>query len=405
MGNKSSLSPSSPASSHPVANPWTRGSDKKGRTRGRRKGGPTVVFVDGIIGAGKSTFVVEATRLLRELGVRCVPVLEPTHVWATLGYPGKLYDNMKENAYAFQVLAVSTRRAALRNAMRENDGTADVYLVDRSPNGDACFERVLHDDGYISTERHCEFIVWKDDWRDVLLASDATIVGILLDTTPDVAMERLSRRETSDAGRVTLEYEKRLYAMHKSMLRGLCGEGCAYFEVPGDTNFKEDRATLMRALTTILPSFLGGLGKAPQSGATPHPSTIDSSCCSSSSSSSASTTPSPSTCPSPRRPFHGIMKSRSHTGCVGMGGDEDSRVTHNPVYAGYSPPTVRRGADDKDEGEDGVGGTMSLCWCVEDEFQGTSLCQGPTVYPTLARSGTLFNIQDALDGVRAADFV
>lgn len=103
-----------------------------GRFQGR------VIFIDGLIGAGKSTALTQWTLAFASTRnprtgrpYKVISVTEPVEKWRTVGILERFYKDPKTHAYAFQTYTFVTRVQAIIEAIK-NCPDADVLLVERS---------------------------------------------------------------------------------------------------------------------------------------------------------------------------------------------------------------------------------------------------------------------------------
>jgi deoxyadenosine/deoxycytidine kinase len=202
------------------------------------KEGIIIVFIDGIICAGKTTAGKQIVEDLNAMGISAVFVEEPLKEWKKLNYPEKFYANMKKYAYNFQKITSSTRLQSLKKAIDENP-KAKIFVVDRSLYADSIFAKTLRNGGFVTEEDYAEYKVWRDDWKVPLGAYNIqAVVPVFLNTSPTVAMERKANRADSYENGVSIEYQQMLYDLHVNYLPKRIG--MTPFVIEGDVNFKSD---------------------------------------------------------------------------------------------------------------------------------------------------------------------
>jgi len=96
-----------------------------------------IYFVEGIIGAGKTTFCEYLTKNLNEDNIKTLFVKEPVDKWESMGILKEFYSDMKANSYKFQSYAFITRFNSLLNI--KDIENYDVVLVERSVFSDRYF--------------------------------------------------------------------------------------------------------------------------------------------------------------------------------------------------------------------------------------------------------------------------
>lgn len=192
-----------------------------------------LIWVEGIIGAGKSTFCAEVGK---RLGVRVFH--EPVDVNPYLEDFYRDEAGKRATAYPMQIWLMLERCIMQGLASDEATGVGGYRgsMLDRSISGDRVFAKMLWKDGYISTR----------DWRtynrmhqmEARRLTPPTLL-VYLDTDPETAYERVQARnracEKGGAG-VDLPYLRALHAGYRELLeeceRGLLPWGHAVRVLP-----------------------------------------------------------------------------------------------------------------------------------------------------------------------------
>ena len=183
-----------------------------------------IFFIEGNIGAGKSTFLTCISKLLN---VR--PILEPCHAWQDVGGAGNLlqafYEDGKRWAYTFQSYAFITRileqeKNSKQRDFSKNDDMTQVSEV-------SVFERSVYSDRYCFAKNAYELslmtpLEWGlyTEWFEWLVQSRLQIPAgfIYLKTDPKICFERLTSRGRSEEKKVSYEYLKLLHSKHEEWL-------------------------------------------------------------------------------------------------------------------------------------------------------------------------------------------
>jgi deoxyadenosine/deoxycytidine kinase len=150
-----------------------------------------VVTVDGVVGAGKSTFCQRMATLLALSGIKCIVHQE----YLSASYLGLLLNNRPRYTFGFQVFMLAKRMETYRTALGQIAADT-VILIDRSLYGDWAFASLALDMGYINNE---EYQVYMGLLKEVLI--DCKLGGphlpIYLSVPPSVAMYRIEDRNRS----------------------------------------------------------------------------------------------------------------------------------------------------------------------------------------------------------------
>jgi deoxyadenosine/deoxycytidine kinase len=176
------------------------------------------ISIEANIGAGKST-------LLRELKKRFPTTIniigEPLDEWQTMTDESKgnknilelFYNDIPEYGFVFQMNALKTR---IEKNNREKQETK-VNIVERSIISDHyIFAKKLKDEGkmnLIEWQVYEEWYKWLSGAFDVL--PDAMIY---LRCSPEIAYERVKKRNRSEEESITLEYLRSLHQYHEELL-------------------------------------------------------------------------------------------------------------------------------------------------------------------------------------------
>jgi thymidylate kinase len=190
---------------------------------------PIVIAVDGLIGAGKSTFLDAFAGLLTARGIPTLCVPEPVEEWTRGGHLQKFYAGIESGVecYNFQTYAHVTRSMAFARVWDKAcaDGKK-VILVERWPTTDRyVFMENLRDRvGPVDMEKYEK---WWDYWEHVTPAHPSQFIYIR--PSLEQCMARCHARardgevgkdEDDDSKKpkgVTAEYQAQLLELHDLM--------------------------------------------------------------------------------------------------------------------------------------------------------------------------------------------
>lgn len=173
---------------------------------------PKYFIVEGNIGAGKSTFL----KLLKD-HFNINIIYEPLDEWQMVGdgenILEKFYQDTPRWAYTFQTYAFLTRIAKQEKLLNP----AMINIVERSVYSDRyCFAKNCFELGLMSKlewELYKKWFEWLVDEYDVLPDG-----FIYLRTTPEVAFERLKKRDRQEEEVVQFSYLTSIHKKHEEWL-------------------------------------------------------------------------------------------------------------------------------------------------------------------------------------------
>lgn len=214
---------------------------------------PLVILVEGLIAAGKSTFIYKCLiPFLETKGLRVKVIKEPVDKWVECGILQRFYSDTTRWGYTFQAKAFHDR---IMEAIRvyEEEPKADVYIAERSPYSDHIFMDVAHKDGKVDDLEYKMYREWWELWHRLLPYAPDLVV--YLQTTPEVCMERLHARNRDGESKIPVEYQLKLLQGHEEVFGGANVELGPY-DVPcmhlnGDSNFEKDEADRDQLLSEV----------------------------------------------------------------------------------------------------------------------------------------------------------
>jgi len=168
-----------------------------------------LIWVEGLIGSGKSTFSREVGK---RLDLRIIE--EPVE---SNPYLEKFYLDQKKYAFGMQVYLLHQRYAMQQLASYEATGVggAKGAILDRSLSGDRVFAKMHRDTGNIDPL----------DWETYEMAYNYMARSLLpptllifLDVQPETAFERMKKRNRSAESGVPLDYLRSLRAGYQELL-------------------------------------------------------------------------------------------------------------------------------------------------------------------------------------------
>lgn len=213
----------------------------------------TLVYVEGIIGAGKSTYAEEVGKRL-EYRVLKEPVDDNP-------YLAPFYKDQKGYAYEFQIYMLHRRIGLQQLAACEALWSPEFKgaILDRSLFGDRCFAEMHHDAGNISD---LQMHAYDTAVQSMQLMIFPPTILVFLDVDPPTALERIRERDRSVENSLELDYLKRLRAKYHKLINNAksgnypWSHAVQVLHIPWDATTASDRA--WDAVASSLEAFQKG---------------------------------------------------------------------------------------------------------------------------------------------------
>ena len=177
---------------------------------------PQVISIEGNIGSGKSTLLEELKKKFSDETIAFLS--EPVDVWREIkdidgvDLLTNFYKNQEKFSFHFQMAAYISRIAAITK-LYENT-KIKLIIVERSIWTDKnVFAKMLFHDGKISTLEYNIYLKWFDEFSKLINHS----LNIYIKTTPEVAFERVKKRNRSGET-IPLEYLQKCHNYHNDWL-------------------------------------------------------------------------------------------------------------------------------------------------------------------------------------------
>jgi deoxyadenosine/deoxycytidine kinase len=171
-------------------------------------------ILEGNIGAGKSTFLRLLSEHMPAIGIS----LEPVHNWQKEVYGQSLLANFYQEprrwAYTFETMTMICR---IQEHLAEQWNTKRIRVVERSIySGHYCFARNSYERGFMN---NLEWQLYRA-WFDLLVVGKCMPPHgfIYLHVDPEIAYERIRKRNRYAEKAISLAYLKQIHERHQEFL-------------------------------------------------------------------------------------------------------------------------------------------------------------------------------------------
>ena len=180
---------------------------------------PIIISLEGNIGAGKSTFLEHLEKTLGN-NSEWIFLREPVHIWDQIRDENgetmlsKFYANPEKYAFAFQVMAYTTRYQELKRIIQEYPNCKGI-LCERSLEADKfIFAKMLHSDGLIDNVMYTIYEKYFSVYE-----GNFNLDGIIhIHANPETCFDRIEKRSRNGENSITLDYLKNCDTYHNEWL-------------------------------------------------------------------------------------------------------------------------------------------------------------------------------------------
>ncbi len=165
---------------------------------------PYIIAVDGVIAAGKTTFIKQLQEHLQRKfeDKKVIVYLEPIEKWGSL--LSNFYKDPSKYGFAFQLNVILDKIVFLKKVEKEQ-----IVILERSLLGDSVFMRNLYESGKVSFE---EYEVYMNALH-IFLQDENTYplnLNLFLQTDIDLCMKRIEKRGRECELKIPEDYQKTL---------------------------------------------------------------------------------------------------------------------------------------------------------------------------------------------------
>ena len=176
-----------------------------------------IISIEGNIGSGKSTIV----KLLENIYGKSKSICfldEPVSKWLELkdsnnkNILNHFYENIEEYAFPFQMNAYISRLKILSEALEKG---YDMIITERCHQTDKyVFAKMLYEDNKI---KEINYLIYLE-WFDYFIKDIPEVHHIYIKTNPNIAYERVKKRNRESENNITLEYLEKCNESHDDWL-------------------------------------------------------------------------------------------------------------------------------------------------------------------------------------------
>lgn len=170
-------------------------------------------IVEGTIGAGKSTFLKCMNQHLPEI----MTVLEPLESWDSPEHGASLLHNFMQDScrWAF-TMETFTMMCRVREHVHYQD-SSELLLVERSVySGHYVFALNGYRQGFMTEQEWAMYLQYFDYLIPTMCKRPSGF--IYLQTTPEIAYERIKKRARNSEAMISFEYLQQLHTCHEDFL-------------------------------------------------------------------------------------------------------------------------------------------------------------------------------------------
>lgn len=215
-----------------------------------------IVSIEGNIGSGKSTLISQLKS--RFISVGDIPIIyidEPVKVWNSImdkkgnNIIKRYYQDQKQFAFQFQMMAYITRITQLRKATEQYGGRC-IIITERSIETDRqVFAKMLYENNTLDNISYTIYLKWFDELSRNLKVHNL----VYLQTTPEVSNERVVKRNRPGET-ISLDYLKNCHDHHEQWLHQI-EEGVLLLDGDVDNSNTDDFESKLSAIKIAVESW------------------------------------------------------------------------------------------------------------------------------------------------------
>tara|TARA_A100001015_G_C14982753_1_gene710184 strand:+ start:759 stop:1397 length:639 start_codon:yes stop_codon:yes gene_type:complete len=175
---------------------------------------PKIVYIEGNIGTGKSTFLKHLDDNELKKRYKYEVLYEPVDDWQEKGILEKFYKDPKRYCYTFQSYCLFTRFQLLKKIDRRDD--LDFVFIERSIFSDnVIFAQTCKSINQMSELEYNIYISWFNHFFTI---HPNDYYHLYLQLQPEICLERIKQRSRNEETGISIDYLKLLHDNHESWL-------------------------------------------------------------------------------------------------------------------------------------------------------------------------------------------
>nr|QBK89508.1 MAG: deoxynucleoside kinase [Pithovirus LCPAC001] len=198
--------------------------------------GCSIIIVEGLVGAGKTTAGTSLKKCLREIGFKNVKFFKE---YVNKDLLNQYISDMKKYSYSFQIIMLIKRLEIYRNAIKYSK-TGGIAIVDRSLLGDYTFAHMQYKNSNMN-EKEWEVYTSIRNGEKKIMPS----LIMYLNTSAQTSYERMIKRGyKSEINGYTLEYFEELKKNYEYVIRNT---DCNVINIDWNNNLEMDGSYLRQS--------------------------------------------------------------------------------------------------------------------------------------------------------------
>ena len=184
---------------------------------------PIKVFVDGNIGAGKTTFIQTFADALRKAHPHLTIMVAPEPISTWRDDLINFYSDRRKYAFDLQMKIMDAR---IQQERWLNEQQFDIAIIERSSLGNLIFANMLFEEGSLSFQDVNKYDLKYIEFKALCHDTRFTLRHFWITTTPEICMDNIRRRGRPGEENIDLSY-----------LQKLEREQNVYFSLVGTTTY------------------------------------------------------------------------------------------------------------------------------------------------------------------------
>jgi deoxyadenosine/deoxycytidine kinase len=172
---------------------------------------PTIIYVEGNIGTGKSTFLKQLDVEDLKLKYKYDIVYEPVEEWQTIGILDQFYKDPQRYCYLFQSYCLFSRFRLLKRIDKKE---LKFIFIERSIFSDKnVFANGCKQIGQLNDLEYEIYNNWFNHFNSI---HPTDYHHIYLQLDPETCLQRINKRNRGEESGITLDYLQLLHDQHES---------------------------------------------------------------------------------------------------------------------------------------------------------------------------------------------